>query len=468
MTLGSIQFGGLGSGLDTAAIIDAILGVESRPIRLLESRKEAEQEKLSLIGTFEGLVRDLKEKARELGLTSNFFAHELTVGQEGIASFTLSGNAVSGSHTLAVSSLAQADRYAFAGVSDPTLGLGAGTLGFTYDGVSYSVDIAAGSDSLNGIAAAINAAAPEGSTIPAASEAVTASVVNVGTESAPSYQLVITGKQTGADFAIQGLTTSVAGLTGQTQLTTAANAVVVVDGLTVQRSSNVFSDVLAGISFTVSATTTTPLTFTVDTDPAGMKENLQGFVDAYNAVIDFIGKQNTFSLEDGPGGELFGDRLLDSVRSALRRALFEVDPLVAANDPYSTLALVGIESDTDGKLSIDDEVFDAKLSGDLEAFAELFLAPESGLFDRLESEIDGLIKDSTAPNGQAIDGLFDARRAAVHTVIRGFDDQIDRLERNLEKLEESLVRRFSALENLIGGLNAQAAFLASGAFPSTR
>ncbi len=463
MTFGAIQFGGLASGLDTAAIIDAILRVERRPIDLLESRKESEQQKLTLLGTFEGLVKALRDKAQDLRQAGNFFAHSLAVGEEGIAEFTLDGNAQSGTHTLEVLALAQADRYAYAGVASPDTALGTGTISFTYAGTAYTVDVAAGEDTLNGIAAAINAPPPAGSTDPVASEAVIATVVNVGTEAAPSYQLVIAGRETGSDFAIQGLTTSIAGLTGQTQLTAASNAQIEIDNLAVQRSGNLFADVLPGISFTVSATTTTPLTFTVAEDIEGIRSNIQGFVDAYNDVVEFINEQNVYTEEGGASGELFGDRVLESVRSALRRALFEVDAAMAQD--YSSLGLVGIELQDDGTLSIDEATLDEKLKGDLDAFSDLFRAEQGGFFTNLTGELDGLLEHSTSPTGVILDGLFDARREAVNRQIEDFDDEVERLEDRLDLLEQSLVKRFAALEDLMAGLNAQSAFLAGGAFP---
>ncbi len=472
MTIGSIQFGGLASGLDTSAIIDAILRLERRPIDALAARKENAQEKLTLIGTFEGLVEALQKRAKDLQLASNFFAHALTEGKEGVADFTLSAGAASGTHTLQVTSLARADRYTWAGVADPTAALGAGTIDFTYAGQAYSVSVASGSDSLHGIAAAINAAAPPGATTPVASDAVTASVVNVGTEAAPSWQLVIAGDETGADFALTGLSTSIAGLTGQSQLTAASNAVAVVDGLTVQRSSNVFSDVLPGIAFTVAAVDTT--TFTVDLDVEGMKENVKGFVDAFNEVMTFINDQNRFSEEGGASGELFGDSALASVRGALRTALFSIDlsTVLADTEGYSTLGLIGIELQNDGTLQIDDAVFDEKLAGNLDLFAEFFLhqpatpTGRGGILLEIDEAIENLTRGGTTGGGEAIAGLFDGRRNAINALVRDIDDEIDRREFNLDKLQESLVARFSALENVLAGLNAQAAFLSSGAFPS--
>jgi len=468
MTLG-IQFGGLASGLDTGAIIDAILAVEGRPLRVLEGRKDEERNKLSLLGTFEGLVNKLRSKAHDLQRAGEFFAHKLTLGQEGIASITLNGNAQVGAHELSVTSLAAADRYAFSGVADSdTTGLGAGTVGFSYAGNTYSVNVISGSDTLDDIAAAINSTA---------GESVTASVVNSGTEATPSYQLVIAGNDSGADFAITGLTSTVSGLSGATNVSPARNAQVTIDGLAVERSSNVFTDVLPGLSFTVSRTTDPGeiLSFTVDTDPEGIRENIKGFVDAYNEVVDFMNKQSTFSAEDGPGGPLFGDRALATIRSNLRRALFSYDATVFASNPdYGSLGIIGIDLESDGRLSIDQDVLDSKLNQDLSEFAAFFNRPddeatgmvdERGLFVRLEDTLDQILDTQASPDGStSIEGLFQARRTAINRLIKGFDDEASRLEFRLQKLEESLVQKFSALEQLLGGLQSQQAFLSSVKF----
>ena len=463
MTFGGIQFGGLASGLDTNAIIEAILAVEGRTKRVLEGRKEDEQEKLTLLGTFQGLVEKLQDKARDLQTAGNFFAHTLEAGEEGIASFTLSGSAQAGGHTLEVLALASADRYAFAGVADPTTSLGTGNVSFTYDGIAYSVAVLAGSDSLNGISAAINQATDG---------AVTASVVNAGTESAPSWQLVLAGGETGADFAITGLASSVAGLTGATQVSTASNASVRIDGLAVQRASNLFADVLPGVSFTVTRPNAgTPLSFTIELDPEGMRAKLKEFVDAYNEVVEYVNDQNTFTLEAGPGGPLFGENALDAVRSTLRRAVLEADRTLVEADTegYSTLRLIGIDLQADGTLRIDDDELDEKMSKNLDLFSDFFRGEddalttaidERGIFVKLEDMLKQLIDDSTAPDGEThIDGLFDARRNSIGRQIRDFDSQIESQERRLESIEQTLVAKFSALEKLLSGLQSQQTFL---------
>ncbi len=469
MGFGAIQFGGLASGLNTSSIIQAILGIESRPIQHLEDRKQTEQERISLLGTFEGLVRDLQAKAQGLLQGNGFLAYAISVGTEGVAAFTLSDGAQPGGHDLTVDALASADRWTWDGVVDPDAALGSGTIDFTYGATSYSISIAAGSDSLNGIASAINTQAGDD---------VTATVVNVATAANPSYKLVLAGDDTGADFAIQGLTVTGSALTGQTNLTTASNAQVTIDGLTVVRSTNVFSDVLPGLSFTVSAQGST--TFTIDSDLDGIRANAQSLVDAYNAVVDFINSQSSYDLEAGPSGELFGDAALTTVREAIERALFDVDIATVQNDPlgYSTLSLVGVQIDVEGRLSIDQTTFDAKLSANLEELANLFLDSTDGVLTKLDQELEGLLEATPAVDpitmqpivnpvtGEQIivEGLFDRRRNTINAVIGDIDDQVERLEYRLERLEESLVARFANLEQVISGLNAQLAFLAGGVF----
>jgi len=467
MTLGGIQFGGLASGLDTGAIIDAIMAVEGRSLSAVKNRKQDEQQKLTLLGTFEGLLNKLRDQARDLQAAGKFFANKLTVGEEGVATITLAGSAEAGAHTLAVNSLASADRYAFAGVADPEAALGTGTLHFAYGANTYDIAVTAGSDNLNDIAAAINSAAGAD---------VTASVVNAGTSAAPSYQLVIAGDETGADFAITGLTSGVAGLTGATRVSTASNAEVVIDGLTVQRSGNLFSDVLPGVSFTVSRKTAldAPLSFTIDVDPKGIETNIKGFVDAYNDVMKFINDQNTFTQKDGAGGLLFGDGALDSVRTTLRRALFNVDlgTVVADQQGYSTLGLLGINLQADGTLEVDSDKLEKKLSGNLDLFADFFRHAgvaanhsDAGLLGRVEGMLDDLLDDSKTPDDKKVEGLIHGRKTSIGRQMKGFDDEIDRLQFRLDSLEQSLVQKFAALEQLMSGLQSQQAFLgATGGF----
>ena len=455
-----ITFSGLASGLDTSAIISAILQVEALPIHQLEANKATNNNKISLIGTLEGHVSSLKDKAEELSKLGGFLAYSLSASDESVADFTLSGGAASeGAHTLEITSLAAADRYTFdtsTTVTDPDTDLGSGDIHFTYDGTTYDIAIGSGTgeSSLNQIASDINTQA---------GDAVTASVVNTGTEGSPDYQLVIAGKDTGADFAIGELGQSTIGaLDGLTTLTTATNAVAVVDGLVVERSDNIFDDVLGGISFTATGLTSFgEVSFSVDVDSEGVKGNVKEFISAYNSVMSFIETQSEFSEEDGAQSDLFGDSILTTVRSTINDALFnvDIDKVLADTEGYSTLGIVGIELKADGTLEMDETTFDEKIAGNLDALEELFADETDGLMVKLDTAIKEMTKTTSDALGNELLGAFKLKKDTLKTLNNTIDDQIEDLEFNLAQVEATLLQKFTALEELMAGLNAQGQFL---------
>ena len=488
-----ISFGGLASGLDTSAIIKAMLGVERVPIQLLQQQQEAQKAKFDLIGTFKGLVESLKSASEGLRSKDKFYDFAVTTSSETAATITAGAGAETGTNSLIVQSLAQSDRWAFDGVLDPTTNL-AGVDGeqvdFTVNGTSYSIALTAADSSLNSIAGQINSLAGDD---------VSASVVNVGTSSAPSYQLVLSADATGEDDRITGISSTIAGLSidgtgpdgagaaqSSNNITVGSNAIAIINGLTVERSTNSFSGVVPGVDITVQTEDiNTEITFSIAPDKEAVKEKIQGFVDAYNEVINFVNSQNSYSEDGGAGGELFGDTILRSVKSTINSALFNVSTatVMADTEGYSTLSLIGIKADNDAVLSIDDSIFDDKFASNIEAVAELFVdsdgfdnggaaegtgefyvdtSPDSGLADKLFRALDLLT--GTIPNGSggSSKALFDSRTEGIQNRIDTIQDNIDRKERYLKIFEANLVTRFAALEGLMGSLNAQGAALQGG------
>jgi flagellar hook-associated protein 2 len=134
------------------------------------------------------------------------------------------------------------------------------------------------------------------------------------------------------------------------------------------------------------------------------------------------------------------------------------------NDPtgYSTLGLVGIDLEDDGTLSIDSDDLEEKLAGDPEAFAALFTDLSSGVLVKLDDALDGLLDGATlSGSNETLDSVFTGRRKALGSILSSIDDQVERLQYNLERFEEALVQRFANLESIVGGLNSQSAFLAA-------
>lgn len=493
MSGNGISFSGLGSGLDTAKIIQQLVTLERLPLDALADKKKGVQSKLSTLGTLQGLVKDLQTKAKGIGKKSQFLAFDVTPSQEGVATFAASGSAVAGSHTLVVQRLAGVDRWAFDGVASRTADLATAAgqqVSFSVNGTSYSLTLQQDASSLDEIAAQIN---------DLASEDVSASVVNTGTTSAPSFKLVVTSNHSGDDFRITGLASTVAGLTidatgpdaegnagSADNITVGNNAIALIDGLRVERDSNEFNDVVTGVDITTTAADPEKtISFTVEADHDAIKKKIKDLVDSYNKVANFLRTQNTYTKDAGPGGDLFGDPILDQVRSQIDQALFGVDisTVQADTEGYSTLGLVGIKKQSDGTLLIDDSVLDEKLGDDIDAFADLFIdsdgfdnggatsntpgfyddtTEDSGLGASLDRAIERLFARVDGANGLVIKGVFDTRKDKYNSDIRRYDQQIDSKQNYIDQFEANLVQRFAKLEELIGGLNSQGASLQAG------
>lgn len=485
-----ISIGGLGSGLDTRAIIDALVRVERLPIDMLEEKKEAEKKKLTLLNTLKGYVDTLRSKAKTLSTTRDFLAFTVTASDQVTASFKANGAAVAGSHTITVNQLATADRWAFDGVVDSTTNLATADgqgVSFTYDGVAYNATVTQAASSLNDIADAINTAA---------AGKVAASVVNTGTDTNPSYQLVLSGQATGEDLRIGAITSSVAALTidatgpnGQgvaqssNNLTVGNNAIAVIDGLQVERAGNDFSDVLAGVS--ISALSADPLkttSFTVEPNKESIKTKLKDFVEAFNKVMTFIHDQNKYSEDTGAGGPLQGDSALRTLQSTIRGELFGTTITDINNDPegFGTLKLLGFDLQKDGTLVINDAKLTDKLDEDLTQFADLFvdtdgfdnggaaagtpayytdITADKGLADKLMRALDRITKGFDTGSGSVSKGLFDARADSINSRVRLYDRQIDDREARLDKYQSALEARFAVLESTMSRLQSQQQYL---------
>lgn len=497
-----ISFSGLASGIDTQAIVSQLVQLERLPIKTLEARRSTEKRKLDMVGQLADLVKKLKEKAKALQTTGQFKSNTANLSDNSVGTVEASSVAIAGSHTLDVERLAATDRWAFDSVTtrDQDLTAASGRqVSFTVGQTAYSLVVDPSRSSLDEIAADINEMAGTD---------VAASVVNTGTESNPTYQLVLASKTSGEDGRLTNIFTDVGGAADDLTITWSApdgngeaqstnnitvgnDALARIDGLLVRRSENEFSGVVEGLTISASRTTTPgdPAIVTVEPDREAVRAKLDEFVSAYNAVQSFINTQSKFTPSEDPDenggttGLLFGDSLLGGVRSAMSRSLFspDIDTVLNDSEGYSTLSLVGVKQERDGLLTINETTFNAKFSDNLEALAALFTdddgfdnggaAPgdpnyyvdqssDTGVMAKLVREIDrmfGTLAGSTSE--LTLRGLFDTKQESLRARIKLFDADIERKEDRIVRYQESLTLQYARFESLMSTLNAQGSSL---------
>lgn len=108
--MGNISFGGLASGLDSGALIQQLLSLESRPITLLTQQRTKLQ---SQVGAYQDLntrLSGLENAAFELTQISNLVGRKATSSDSDTLVATANGNATPGSYQVTVERLASSSR----------------------------------------------------------------------------------------------------------------------------------------------------------------------------------------------------------------------------------------------------------------------------------------------------------------------------------------------------------------------
>ncbi len=457
-----LTFGGLATGLDTGAIIDALLDAERRPITLLQNRKSALESEQSALGSLNTAVLSLFDAARDIDnrtsllsgatLEEEFLAYKATSGDERLLEVEVTGEVTPGSFELEVGQIATVGRNisaAFAGPDEP-VATAAGFFWVTYgDGRTINVPVASG-DTLSTLRDGINSETlgNDGS--------IRATLLDDGT----GTRLVISGSETGADNDLQVFTSLTGPLGGAfiDEEQDAVDARLTYLGVSVTRPTNDIADLVPGVSLRLRGETeaNTPIEVTVSRDDEVIEGRLQALVDAYNSIQSFTNKQAEIDPDTNRGGVLIGDTLVRSVEARIRRTLFDRYDF-GPDNPFQSIADIGVKLTEDGLLSLDGETLRSALDLDPNSVRELLSGSGEGETrqEGVASAIGLAIDEITKPDND----FFAAREEGDEDRIEAIERQIERLELRLVDREEFLVRQFSQLESLISTIRAQSGFL---------
>lgn len=443
----NISFGGLATGLDTGAIIQALLGVKRVSINRMEVNKSIAQDKITSFNAFQTHLKALESAANDLKNEYEFDLFTTSTSQEGILTATASSGATPGNYSIEVIDLAQFEQEASGNFADKdTTTFGTGVLTLNVAGTVTNITIEEGQDTLQALAEAINASEAE----------VSASVINDGTGT--PYRLVLTGDNTGEANTIavdaSGLVGGDTTLGAFSEIQTASDAHLKLNGLDIQRDSNTITDAVAGITLNLTGTTQagSPVALTVTRDAAAIKDKIQVFADAYNKVMKFINEQKTYNEDKESGGLLMGESLLTRVQSSLHSILI---PDAWDDTPgapgIQMLAQIGVAFENDGTLKVDAAALESAISENFDEVKNLFIDEDNGLGTMMQSSVYEYTK---------VDGFIDNTKSSQEKMIDDFEDQILRAEDRLDTYEANLLRKFAALESIMSGLQAQQSFLA--------
>ncbi|MGE4580265.1 MAG: flagellar filament capping protein FliD [Desulfuromonadales bacterium] len=439
----AISFGGLATGLDTNSIVSQLMQLERQPITRLQNDKSYHSSRLMALTQFDGKLQGFLSKLGSLDDADELQSKKATLNKDDFLSATASTTAAPGSYQIEVVGMAQVQKSVSQGFADKAAStFGTGILKLTVgDGEPLEITLDETNNSLEGVMKAINESGA----------GVSAAIINDGTAS--PYRLVLTGAEVATGFTLDD-----AGLTGQSYNTaeplvavtqTAQQAHIRVDNIDIYSDSNTLSEAIPGVSLTLNQAEVGTLTnLSVGLDTVAIKDKVKAFVSGYNDVMKFIASQSV--TEGSSGGILGGDSGMNAIKRRLQSML--TSPL-GGEGSLQTLSQLGLETQKDGTLILDDATLSGIIDEDLAGLTNLLAGSDGveGIATRFKNYLDD-ITDSR-------DGFLVGRKESINSNIRQIDNNIERMEMRLAKREQNLFAQFNALEQLVSTMNAQGDYL---------
>ncbi|WP_341782156.1 flagellar filament capping protein FliD [Ectopseudomonas mendocina] len=462
---------GIGSGIKIDEIVTALVNAERAPKTNQLDRLEKETTtRISAIGTLTGAMNSFKTALDALNKPALFESRTASTSNSSVLKATASSTAPAGSYSVQVQQLAASSKVALQSVSGGTAAtFNSGTLEISVGNTSISVDVTAANNTLAGMRDAINEAGK--------SSGISATIITDDSGS----RLVLSSTKTGEGNDIQVAVTEDGETTGGNALTTQAftpqadpdnagaflkpssdsgaggvisqakSAKLTIDGLQLVRESNKIEDALEGVTLDLVAVQSAndladgkTVNLTVGVDKAGVKSNLQKFVDAYNTLITSSAQLTAVVEVEGSkpvAGPLVGDSTVRSVLAGLRNELVKMTS--GGDTGVRALADLGITTDKDGKLAIDDAKLTTALDSNFDQVGS-YLTGTDGLMGRLS----GFVSDYVAT-----DGVLKQRDSALRSTLKDIDKQREALDKRITSLQDRLYAQYNAMDSLVGQLS---------------
>lgn len=428
-----LSIDGLSSGLDTTSLINSLMTIEAAPQNLIKSKAAAVQTRISALQGLNSAVADLATKAGKLSDPKNLELYSATSSASNVTA-SVSAGAKPGAVDFTVTKLAQTQ----VSVTKNIAAWPYTTMTITGEG-GQAITVTPLTSSLDDVVSAVNLSGA----------GIVASKVSVG---GGEYRLQFASSTSGVagGFSIAdpdgtaALTTVQAPQDAQIKLWAGSAAEV-----SLNSSTNTFSNLLPGVSATVSEVSATPARITVSRDNAQISRAASDLVSSVNGVLAQIAtKSNVVSSTDASGaaitsGGIFtGDSTIRAVNAAV---------LSAASQPVNgkSPSDLGLVLNKTGSIDFDSTKFgDAMAKDPVGTMAAV-------------ATIAGRVADAAKQASDPTTGLLSTKIKGQQSAAKDYTDQIASWDDRLTIRRATLQQTYTALEVSLSGMKAQSAWLSS-------
>jgi flagellar hook-associated protein 2 len=446
---------GVGSGLPLDELLNNLRTSENASLKLIETRANKEQSRLSAYGTLKSSIDALKTAAAALGKEESYGAMKTSVSGDAFTA-TATTAAIAGQYSVNVTTLASAQSLSAAsGVTDRDASLvtGGGTVTVTVelgDGTVTELQFDAANATLEGVVEAFNANKDVGAN---------ATIVNNG-QATNGNILLLNARGTGTDASIASITVAGDGSNDVSALATvlnfdqaaatgmdeiaANNAQVSINGIDITSQTNTIEGAIEGVTLTLAKETAgTPQTLGVSRDDSVAKKAVETFVSSYNNLQNLIKTLTAYNTDTQSGAALTGDSLARKVQSQIRDAL-------NVSGSNINLSQLGITTDpTTGTLKTDSAKLDTALRDNLDDVKALF-SGTNGISSRVTTVADLYTKSG---------GIISSTTDNITNTLKDLEDQYDAASARIDAKMENYRKQFVQLDAIVAQMNSTSAYL---------
>ncbi|WP_047463083.1 flagellar filament capping protein FliD [Citrobacter koseri] len=459
---------GVGSNLDLTTLYNQLEAAEKTKLTSITTQQTNYNAQLSAYGKLQSALTNLQTATAALGKTTTW--NSTTVSSTNTAfTATTTSEATAGSYTVNVSQVAKAQVLMSGKIDSNTTKLGetttngTRTITITQPGTKDPLEITlSDSDtSLNGIAKAINNANGN----------VSATVMKA---SDGDYRLMLTSKTTGTDSdmtvtvtgddTLQQVIGHDASTNALTEQTASQNAKLTVNGVELERSSNIISDALPGVTLTLKNKSTADETLELTRATEENSKAINDWVTAYNALQSTIASVTKYvKVEQGKdqsatNGALMGDTNVRSIQSQLRSLLTDVQ-----GGAYAIISQLGITQDpvtgadgSTGNLKIDSTKLTKALTDNPQAVQEYFIGDgkTTGFATEMNNMLAKMLDTSVDQSG-----VIKNAQDGINKTLKTLEQRYDAMEASIEATMARYKAQFTSLDKLISQMNNTANYL---------
>jgi flagellar hook-associated protein 2 len=411
---------------DFQSVLTRAVSLASLPIQALQTDVSTLQSKQSALASLESTFVGLQAAIGGVSAAAPGTPTVSTGGSSALSA-TASSAALNGTYTIQVDAIGSAtttlSKAGLTTVTDPSATNLSTSTSYTLTVNGTPQTITASGTSMNDLVSAINIAG----------DGVQATVVNVGSNTAPDYRLAVTSNNLAPDTiqlndgshdildTLSSGTNTLYKVNGQaTDIASSSNQVTLSTGLTVQLNQQ----------------TTSPVTITVKQTFSGLQSALSSLVSTYNSAFDALAQDRGQS-----GGALTGDRVIYSMTGALRGiALYN-----SGSGSVKTLVDLGLTVDQTGHMSFSTSTFNAASPAAIQAF--LGSTTSGGMLKAANDSMQALT-DSTS-------GLLQTESNTFQDQIKSENQHIADEQSRVSDMQTALQKELSAADAAIATLQSQ-------------